>query len=185
MQATASPLASAVLLLAGLLAAAGWPILLFMDGTGGTAESEFISELGFAPLPYIVASIAPLYSGDRMFGTSKGIGGTQDGCSPLEVVEHLATALGVQIANPLFDPLFGTAALEPTTTTLPVSGNLAGGRTGVIIQLDTGHFGASTNPQIGRTFVESMATGARRPTVNPGALSSDMTPGCSGRFDPL
>src|SRR5262249_25169001 len=70
MQATASPLASAVVLLAGLLAAAGRPILLFMDGTGGTAESEFISELGFAPLPYIVPSIAPLYSGDRMFGTS-------------------------------------------------------------------------------------------------------------------
>ncbi len=113
-----------------------------------------------------------------------GIGGTIDGCSPLEVVEHLATALGLQIANPLFDPLFGTAAFEPTITTLPVSGNLAGGRTGVIIQLNTGHYGASTNPQIGRTFVESMAGGST-PTVNPGPLSSDLTPGCSGRFDPL
>ena len=39
------------------------------------------------------------------------------------------------------------------------SGNLAGGRTGVTIQLDTGHFGASTNPLIGRTFVESLAGG--------------------------
>jgi len=301
-----------------------------MDGTGGGAESEFISELGFAPLPYVVVSIAPLYSGDRMVGTTPpellffnyinplagrtnqlqqaadmiylrrlaegivlsaaetntggpvqtndaievitghsqgaltipltlavdsafdgafisaggagfyhsilhradirslvdsilgtppteldmfhpvvhalqtlaevgdaanyaamistahiaGIGGIKDGCSPLEVDEHLATALGVQIANPLFYPVFGTAAFEPATTLLPVSGNLAGGRTGVIVQLDTGHFGASTNPQIGRTFVESMAGGAT-PTVNPGALSSDSTPGCSGRFDPL
>ena len=314
----------------GAAPAGGWPILLFMDGTGGSAESAFINELGFAPLPYVVASIAPLYSGDRevsgqppellffnylnplagrtnqiqqagdmiylrrviegivlsaaetgaggpvdtdddlvvivghsqgaltipqtlaadsafdagyisaggagfyhsivhrgdvrplvdgILGTPPGeldifhptvqvlqvlaevgdagnyaeridtahvasIGGKIDGCSPLEVVEHLATALGHQVANPLFVPMFGSAALEPSTTTLPVGGNLAGGRTGITIQLDTGHFGASTNPQIGRTFVESLAAGGT-PTVNPGPLSSDSTPGCSGRYDPL
>lgn len=308
----------------------GWPILLFMDGTGGSAESASIAELGFAPLPYVVASIAPLYSGDRevpgsppellffnylnplagrtnqlqqagdmiylrrvvegivldaaetgaggpvqtddtvvvivghsqgaitipqvlavdpafdggyisaggagfyhnivhradvrsivdgILGTPPGeldifhpiaqvlqvlaevgdagnyarridtahvasIGGTIDGCSPLEVVQHLATALGHDVANPLFHPMFGSAALEPSTTTLPAGGNLAGGRTGVTIQLDTGHFGASTNPQIGRTFVESLAAGGT-PTVNPGPLSPDSTPGCSGRYDPL
>jgi hypothetical protein len=308
----------------------GWPILLFMDGTGGSAESAFISELGLAPLPYVVASIAPLYSGDRavpgaepellffnylnplagrtnqlqqsadmiylkrvvqdivlsaaetnsggpvdtnddivvitghsqgaltiplvlaadsafdggfisaggagfyhsiihrgdvrslvdgLLGAAPGeldmfhpvvhalqtlaevgdaanyaglvdtahivsIGGKIDGCSPLEVIAHLGTALGLDVANPLFQPFFGSALLEPPTVALPVTGNLAGGRTGVTIQLDTGHFGASTNPLIGRTFVESLAGGGT-PTVNPGALSPNVTPGCAGRFDPL
>ncbi len=45
----------------------GWPIFLFMDGTGAFANSSFISELGGSVLlPYVVASIAPLYSGDRV-----------------------------------------------------------------------------------------------------------------------
>jgi hypothetical protein len=112
------------------------------------------------------------------------IGGKIDGCSPLEVIAHLGTALGLEVANPLFQPFFGSSLLEPPTVALPVTGNLSDGRTGVTIQLDTGHFGATTNPLIGRSFVESLAGGAT-PTENPGVLSSNMTPGCSGRFDPL
>jgi hypothetical protein len=112
------------------------------------------------------------------------IGGTKDGCSPLEVIVHLGTALGLDVANPLFHPFFGSSLLEPPTIALPVGGNLPDGRTGVTIQLDTGHFGARTNPLIGRTFVESLAGGGT-PTVDPGTLSADFTPGCAGRFDPL
>lgn len=310
--------------------AQGWPILLFMAGTGGSAQSELISELGSVPLPYVVGSIAPLYSGDRAVpgqmpellffnylnplagrtnqlqqaadmmylrrvvsgivlsaaetgagapvetnddlvvagGHSQGAltlplllaadpafsgafisaggagfyhsivhrgdvrplvdsllatapgeldmfhpvvhvlqtlaevgdaanyaaridsahvvatGGTMDGCSPLEVIAHLGTALGLEVAHPLFHPFFGSAALEPPATALPVGGNLDGGRTGVTIQLETGHFGARTNPLIGRTFVESLAGGGT-PLVDPGALASDAIPGCAGRFDPL
>jgi hypothetical protein len=311
----------------------GWPILLFMDGTGGSAESTIISELGTATstLPYIVASIAPLYSGDRavpgggdpelvffnyinplagrtnqlqqagdmiylrrvvegivlsaaetgnadpvetddtievitghsqgaltipqvlavddhfdggflsaggagfyhsilhradvrgivdsLLGSAPGeldmfhpvpqvlqtlaeigdaanygarveaahvvsMGGLKDGCSPLEVIAHLGTAMGLDVANPLYHPVFGSPALEPPTVPLPAMGNLADGRTGVTIQLDTGHFGASTNPTVGRSFVDSLASGGV-PTLDPDPLLSSITPGCAGRFDPL
>ena len=43
----------------------GWPILLWMNGTGGSARATPISQLG-PNLPYAVLSIAPLYSGDRL-----------------------------------------------------------------------------------------------------------------------
>ena len=47
----------------------GWPILLFMDGTGAGPNSSGIAYIGAGPsdpaLPYVVASIAPLYSADR------------------------------------------------------------------------------------------------------------------------
>jgi hypothetical protein len=314
----------------GSAPAGGWPILLWMDGTGAFANSEFIPELGGGILPYLVASVAPLYGGDRavpgavpellffnylnpvagrtnqlqqaadmlylrrivdgvvlsaaetgtggpvdsnddvvviighsqgaltvphvlavdpafdggfisagggglyqtivhrgdirslidgLLGTQPGeldmfhpvvhalqtlaevgdaanyakrvdhahvvsVGGTKDGCSPLEVVQVLGTALGLDVGNPLVHPMFGSARFEPNITAFPVHGNLADGRTGVTIQLDTGHFGASTNPQIGRTFVESLAAGGV-PTVAPGPLSADFNAGCAGRFDPL
>ena len=80
--------------------------------------------------------------------------------------------------------MFGSAALEPSVIALPVVGNLPDGRTGITIQLNGGHFSATTNPQIGRTFVESLAASGT-PTVNPGALLSNMTAGCAGRYDPL
>jgi hypothetical protein len=318
--------------------AAGWPILLFMDGTGAGPNSSNISEMGGAsstnPLPYVVASIAPLYSGDRYVcglpipfdqseflyfnylnalagrtnqlqqagdmiylrrviegielsaaetgnaapvptddsievigGHSQGaltipqvlavdtafrggfisagggglyqtvlhrgdvreplkaflgpsideldmfhpmvhllqtfaeIGdaanyaphvqtahvlstsGLIDGCSPVEVGSILGTALGLEVANPLYYPVYGSATFETPTTTLPVSGNLAGGRTGVTVQLDAGHFGAATNPSLGRSFADSLATGGV-PTVNASSLLSDTVEGCP-RYDPL
>ena len=303
----------------------GWPILLWMDGTGGSAGSSSISELGTGTLPYVVASVAPMYSGDRsvsgyagedlffnfanplaartnqlqqaadllylervvqavtltaaetagpspvetrddtvllaghsqgaltlpmaaafdadtegvfvsaggagfylslvhrgdvraqidaLLGTPAGeldefhpavhalqtiaevgdaanyaplvsshvlsVSGVDDGCSPVEVGSALGTALGAGIANPLWHPVFGSAAFEAPEVALPVSGNLPGGRTAVTVQLDTGHFGASTNPSVGRSFVESLAAGAT-PSVAPGPLLADSTPGCSGR----
>jgi hypothetical protein len=311
--------------------AAGWPILLFMDGTGAFANSSFISELGGSVvLPYVVASIAPLYGGDRAFpgqdpgtlffnylnslagrtnqlqqaadmiylrrvvegvvlsaaetdtagpvdtdddiaviaghsqgaltipqvlavdpafdggfissgggglyqtvvhrgdthatidgllGTAPGeidqfhpfvhaiqtlaevgdaanyarlvtsahvlsIGGRLDGCSPLEVVTILGTGLGAEVANPLYHPFFGAASLEPASTTLPAMGNLPDGRTVVTVQLATGHFGASTNPGLGFSFVTSLSTGAV-PEIDPGGpLLPDFVAGCP-RYDPL
>jgi hypothetical protein len=44
--------------------AGGWPILLWMAGTGGSARAVNISQLG-TNLPYAVLSVAPLFSGDR------------------------------------------------------------------------------------------------------------------------
>ena len=308
----------------------GWPILLFMDGTGGSARSSSIPYFGSASLPYVVASIAPMYSGDRTLpglpaelqffnylnpmagrtnqlqqaadmlflrrvadgitlsaaetgtgtpvptngarvviaGHSQGaltvphalavdpaftagflsaggggfyhslahrgdvrslveslagalpgelddfhpafhalqtfaeigdaanyasrvtsahvvsVGGLIDGCSPLEVISHLSTALGTPVANPLYVPVFGSAGLETSTVALPVGGNMPGARTAVTIQLDTGHFGTVTNPAIGVSFLTSLAAGGV-PTVDPGVLASDATPGCSGRAAPL
>jgi hypothetical protein len=309
----------------------GWPILLFMDGTGGCPLSSSIPYVGYEPLPFVVASIAPLFSCDRspggqvppdqltfnylnplagrtnqlqqaadmlylkrviqgitlpssetgapgpvetdddmvvIMGQSQGaltvphalavdpqldagfissgggglyealvhraderaqldgllglppdeldmfhpvlhalqtisevgdaanygrevttahvlsVGGVLDGCSVWEVVSILGTALGLQLANPIFHPTFGSLALEPTIVALPAGANLAGQRTGVTVQLETGHFGTVTNPNLGLSFLESFAaTGI--PTVDPGPLSSDSTPGCSGRFEPL
>lgn len=108
--------------------------------------------------------------------------GLQDGCTSIEVSTHLATALEIPIANPLTRrPLYGPQALadagyrspyEPTVTTTPVSQNLAGGRTGVVVQVDSGHFGARTYPAIGRSFVDSIAAGG--PTeVAPGPTPTD------------
>lgn len=312
----------------------GWPILLFMGGTGASASSDPIRELGSGLLPYVVASIAPLYSGERfppdlpppftaselvffnylnplagrtnqiqqasemmylrrvveglvftaeetaattpvetdddlevIGGHSQGaltlpltlafddafdagflssggagfyhsvvyrsdvrtlldqilglppteldifhpalhglqamaevgdaanyahlirhahvlsIGGLKDGCSPIEVISHLATSLGTPVADPLLFPTFGSAALEPPTASFPIAGNLADGRTFVTVQLDTGHFGSRTNPSLGKTFVESLAaTGL--PTIDPTPLLPDTVPGCAGRFSP-
>ena len=279
----------------GAAPAEGWPILLFMDGTGGSARSRNIPYLGNAALDFAVGSIAPLYSGDRMIpnqeaetlffnlanplaartnqiqqasemivlrrvmqdlvlsaqevggsdpattrndrvliaGHSQGaltvphaisvdpqmgaafissgggglyhtilnrgdtrpfvetllgfgageldlfhptiqalqsvievgdatnyarrpqtahilsIGGLKDGCSPWEVVSQLGTALGLDLHNATLHPTFGDAALEPGLVDQVVSGNLPDGRTGVTVQLDTGHFGSITNPQLG------------------------------------
>ena len=75
------------------------------------------------------------------------------------------SARGRQSAVPTVLRILIASSLRPST--LPVTGNLTDGRTGVTIQLDTGHFGAITNPLIGRTFVESLAGGGT-PTVIPG-----------------
>lgn len=109
--------------------------------------------------------------------------GLIDGCSPVEAISIIGTALGLEIANPLYYPVYGTAALETPVATLPVMGNLADGRTGITVQMNGGHYIASSNPALGRSFVESLAEGGV-PMVDPGVLVSDDDPGCP-RFDPL
>jgi hypothetical protein len=107
-----------------------------------------------------------------------------DSCTPIETNIHLANALGIPIANPIHTPVFGSARFEPPVIALPTRANLAHRRTGVMVEVDDGHFGASANPSIGRSFVDSLATGGA-PTVNPGPLFSFHSPGCfPGRPDP-
>src|SRR5262249_51646971 len=101
------------------------------------------------------ANYAPHVQTAHVLSTS----GLIDGCSPVEVASINGTGMGLEVANPLYYPVFGSATLETPTTTLPVSGNLPGGRTGVTVQLDAGHFGASTNPSLGRSFADSFASG--------------------------
>jgi hypothetical protein len=109
-------------------------------------------------------------------------GGLRDGCTAIEVSTHLATALGIPIANPQTrQPLYGPLSLvqagyespfEPAVVSTPVSENLAGGRTGVVVQVDSGHFGARTYPAIGRSFVDSIAAGGPV-VVDPGPTPPD------------
>jgi hypothetical protein len=314
--------------------ARGWPILLFMDGTGAGPNATFISQLDEPqhPLPYLVLSIAPLYSGDRFvpnpvlpgdlnffnfvnplagrtnqlqqaadmlylkrvaqgiklapseafggvapntdnrtvviaghsqgavtlpltlaadptiraaFESSGGAGlydsivhrgdvreflapfvptlpgeldkflpavqavqtigeigdaanyaplvrtadvavyaGWVDGCTTIESTIHLANALGIQVANPIGGPVFGSARFEPSVVALPVSKNLRHRRTGVMVEVNDGHFGASFNPSIGRSFVDSIAKGGPA-TVDPGPLGSNPpSPPCLRAPDP-
>jgi hypothetical protein len=111
--------------------------------------------------------------------------GLYDGCSPVETAMHLAIGLGLPVAWPVSArPLFGSAALETPVVDLPVARNLPGGRTGVLVQLEDGHFGASHVPAIGRSFVTSIATGGPA-RVDPGPRPAPAPPpsGCP-RADP-
>src|SRR5262249_4216866 len=104
-------------------------------------------------------------------------GGLRDGCSAIEVSVHLATAMGLAIANPVTRlPLFPAAGatsitkFEPPIVSTPGSANLPDARTGVLVEVDDGHFGASDYPAIGRSFVDSIAAGgtiAERPGLLP------------------
>ena len=120
--------------------------------------------------------------------------GLQDGCTSIETTTHLAEALDVPIANPQARrPRFGPAGLahvpgyespyEPSVVTTPVSENLPGGRTGVVVEVDSGHFGARAYPAIGRSFIDSIAAGG--PVVVDPGPTPPVAPGTQcPRFDP-
>ncbi len=119
--------------------------------------------------------------------------GLRDGCTSIEVSTHLATALGIPVANPQTRrPLYGPLALvqagyespyEPGVVVTPVSQNLPGGRTGVVVQVDSGHFGARTYPAIGRSFVDSIAAGGPV-VVDPGPTPAEAPGSQCPRFGP-
>jgi hypothetical protein len=153
----------------------------------------------FHPYPQILQTFAEIGDSANYAGSVETdislYAGLRDGCSAIEVSLHLAEAMGIPTANPVSRvPLFGPDALaaidgyvspfEPDTTSLPVSGNLPGGRTAVMVVVDSGHFGASNYPAIGRTFIDSIAAGGPV-TVNPGA-TPPVAPGSQcPRFDPI
>jgi hypothetical protein len=144
----------------------------------------------FHPLAHVLQTFAEAgdaanYAGRITRADVALYGGLQDGCSPIESSVHLATALGVPLTRPVTrQPLFGAAAFEPPVVASPVSANLAGGRTGVLVELDRGHFGALDVPAIGRSFVASIAAGGPA-RVDPGPLAppAGSPPGCD-RTDP-
>lgn len=160
-----------------------------VDGILGTQPGELDM---FHPYPQLLQTFAE--GGDAtnyasMIDTDIVLyGGLRDGCTAIEVSTQLAQALGVPVARPqarrpLFgDPFLSTVAgyespFEPFVVETPVSQNLPGGRTGVVVQVDAGHFGASTYPDIGRSFVTSIAEGGPA-VVNPGP-TPPVAPGSS------
>jgi len=136
----------------------------------------------FHPYPHVLQTFAevadPANYASAVTADVVVYAGLQDGCTSIETSTHLAQALDIPIANPQArQPLFGPEGLahipgfaspfEPAIVTTPVSQNLPGGRTGAVVQVDTGHFGARAYPTIGRSFVDSIAAGGPV-TIDPG-----------------
>ena len=154
-----------------------------VDGLLGSVPGELDI---FHPYPQILQTFAepadPANYASAITTDVALYGGLRDGCTAIEVSTHLATAMGIPIANPQTRrPLYGPLVLaeigypspfEPTVVTTPVSQNLPGGRTGVVVQVDSGHFGARTYPAIGRSFVDSIAAGGPV-VVDPGPTPPD------------
>jgi hypothetical protein len=158
-------------------------IRALIDGLVGTTPGELDM---FHPLVHALQTLAEVgdpanYGSLITKAHVVSVGGQNDGCAPIEAAGVLGITLGLDMANPLVYPIFGSLALEPRLVGLPVAGNLPGSRTGVIVQLDAGHFGASVNPSIGGSFVRSLAS-QQTAGVDPGPLRSDPNPGCDGRF---
>jgi hypothetical protein len=136
----------------------------------------------FHPYPHVLQTFAevgdPANYASAVTADLALYAGLRDGCTSIETSTHLAQALGIPIANPQARrPLFGLEGLarvpgyaspfEPAIVTSPVSQNLPGGRTGAVVQVDTGHFGARAYPAIGRSFIDSIAGGGPV-TIDPG-----------------
>ncbi|WP_421119380.1 hypothetical protein ACE2AJ_18795 [Aquihabitans daechungensis] len=163
------------------------PLVDLILGTGETGELDV-----FHPYPQLLQTFAEVGDATNYASSITAdlalYGGLRDGCTAIETATHLATALDIPISNPQTRrPLFGpnlsavfpgyTPPFEPEVVTAPVSQNLAGGRTGLLVQVDSGHFGATTYPAIGRSFIDSIAAGGPV-TVNPGATPA-ASPGSS------
>jgi hypothetical protein len=158
-----------------------------VDGLLGAAPGEIDM---FHPYPHVLQTFAevsdPANYASAVTADLVLYAGLRDGCTPIETSTHLAQALDIPIANPQARrPLFGPEGLahipgyaspfEPAIVTTPVSQNLPGGRTGVVVQVDAGHFGARAHPAIGRSFIDSIAAGGpvaidpgSTPPVDPG-----------------
>lgn len=109
--------------------------------------------------------------------------GMDDGCQPREAAFHLATAAGFDVATPVLTPIQGIQTLlgRPPRDR-PISANMPGGRTGVIVEIYGGHFVSYANPALVRGWVDSWAqTGI--PVVNDSALVPNPTVGgCPLRY---
>lgn len=152
----------------------------------------------FHPYPQVLQTFAetgdPTNFAGRVTADVALYAGLRDGCTAIEVSTQLATALEVPVVTPLArSPLFGLdlsepfpayrSVFEPPVVAAPVSANLPGGRTGAVVQVDTGHFGASRYPAIGRSFVDSIAAGGPvvidpgdTPALAPGSACPRHTP---------
>lgn len=170
-----------------------------VDGLLGTGPDELDE---FHPYPQILQTFAEVGDAANHAGaitTDVALyAGLRDGCTSIEVAVHLAQAMGIPIARPLTRrPLFlhpllvggggdhaYVSPFEPSTATLPVSQNMAAGRTAVMVQVDADHFGASDYPAIGRSFVDSIAAGGPT-TVDPGPTPAVPVGTSCPRHDPV
>lgn len=166
-----------------------------VDGLLGAEPGEIDM---FHPYPHVLQTFAegadPSNYASAITADVVLYAGLRDGCTSIETSTHLAEALDVPIVNPQARrPLFGLDALahipgyippyEPAIAAAPVSQNLPGGRTGAVVQVDSGHFGARTYPAIGRSFVDSIAAGG--PVVIDPGPTPPVDPGTRcPRFDP-
>jgi hypothetical protein len=166
-----------------------------VDGLLGARPGEIDM---FHPYPHVLQTFAevgdPANYASAVTADVVLYAGLRDGCTSIETSTHLAEVFGVPIANPQSRrPLFGSEALahipgypspfEPPIVTTPVSQNLPGGRTGAVVQVDTGHFGARNYPAIARSFLDSIAAGGPV-AIDPGP-TPPVDPGTScPRFDP-
>lgn len=165
-----------------------------VDGLLGAAPGELDA---FHPYPQILQTFAE--AGDATNYASAITtdvvlyAGLRDGCTSIETAVTLAESMDIPVLTPSYrSPLFGPvlpiqlgSEFEPETVNAPVSQNLAGGtRTGAMVVVDAGHFGASNYPAIGRNFIDTLAsTGV--PTIDPGSTPA-VAPGTSQcvRYDP-
>jgi len=111
--------------------------------------------------------------------------GMDDGCQPREAAFHLATAAGFDVANPVLTPVPGIETIQGRPALdRPISENLGGDRTGVLVEIPGMHFVGRANPELVRGFVDSWAaTGTA--VVNDADLVPNPTQGgCPLRFDP-
>lgn len=90
--------------------------------------------------------------------------GHLDTCSPFENTRHFAGATGLPLwfsSDP--DSVYGDAAVDPPTVSLPAQGN-AGGLTRVALELDGGHYVAFDHADVASGFLTEVAAGLT-PTV--------------------
>lgn len=165
-----------------------------VDGILGTGPGELDI---FHPYPQLLQTFAEVGDSTNYASMIQPdlvlYAGLRDGCTSIEVATQLAEALDIPIVNPQArNPLFGpplpavvvgyTSPFEPAVVTAPVTANRPGGRTAVMVEVDSGHFGASTYPAIGRSFIDSIAfTGTA--TVNPGPTPAAPPGSQCPRFD--
>ncbi|MGI9576722.1 MAG: hypothetical protein ACR2OH_00815 [Microthrixaceae bacterium] len=110
--------------------------------------------------------------------------GANDGCVALEASRHFSTALGLDLANKQYPSSFyGSPLLDPAETTLPASGNGAGGGTRVQLETAGGHEQALVNSGLGTDFLTDVAAGVA-PTVPDQAYSNSYYV-CGYRYDYL
>jgi hypothetical protein len=90
--------------------------------------------------------------------------GHLDTCSPFENTRHFAGATGLPLwFSSAPSSVYGDAALDPPTLSLPAQGN-AGGLTRVALELDGGHYVAFDHADVTAGFLADVAAGVT-PTV--------------------
>ncbi|MCC7075746.1 MAG: hypothetical protein IT198_01340 [Acidimicrobiia bacterium] len=108
--------------------------------------------------------------------------GILDGCSIREAAEQLAGAARFPVAEPVLRPPFVIdEILGLPHVTLPAAGNTAEG-TRLLLQLDAQHFGVQANPQLVRTFFDTLLEDGV-PTVPAGPFAPERNTGQCLRWD--